>query len=469
MESRRTLLVACLVASIAVSSFTAPVVATAVSSSDTEDDTDYRSELRNDSSILEGNESLLRENASVDVVGELTNGTAIGENGTNRSLRRIEDGANATIYLVDEETNETLRPVAETGVLDEPLAAAADEPVAADGENVSAGQRRPGPDVKLPGVELTERALVVELRSVSMGSTATLTLPLAVEETRDDASIADSAGSEDGDSEPNSGPESEDGNADDAVATTEPTTTPSAESENATAGGAAGDDETAQSATFGFDGTGSFDPLAALGTAAFVLVARPWVGLLSGAAGLLSDWAGRLLVAFRYGRHDGSDPLEHETRARIDELVSDSPGRTLTELAEELETPISTVRHHVRVLERERIIVTRKLRGKRRFYPLGVENEELAAALEEEATAPIIDALHEQGRATVGDIVDRVEKSYSTVSYHLSRLVEEDLVVQEREGRHTVSRLDPSVESLLETTETDHSKAEATTPEASAD
>lgn len=447
MESRRTLFVACLVVSIAVSSFTAPVVATAVSPSDTEKDTDYRSELRNDSSILEGNKSLLGENASVDVVGELTNGTSIGENGTNRSLRRIEDGANATIYLVDEGTNETLRPVA------------------ADGENVSAGQRLPGPDVNLPRVELTERVLVVELRSVSMGRTATLTLPLAVEETKNDVSIGGPAGSEDSDSES----ESEDDNADDAVATTKPTTTPSAESENVTAGGAAGGDETAQSATFGFDGTGPFDPLAALGTAAFVLVARPWVGLLSGAAGLLSDWAGRLLVAFRYGRHDGSDPLEHETRARIDELVSDSPGRTLTELAEELETPISTVRHHVRVLERERIIVTRKLRGKRRFYPLGVENEELAAALEEEATAPIIDALHEQGRATVGDIVDRVEKSYSTVSYHLSRLVEEGLVVQEREGRNTVSRLDPSVESLLETTETDRSKAEATTPEASAD
>ena len=223
-------------------------------------------------------------------------------------------------------------------------------------------------------------------------------------------------------------------------------------------------------------GTGGFDPAApldvapALGTALFAVAARPGVGALSGAASAVSGWAGRAFVLFRYRSRDGSDPLEHETRERIHDLVGESPGRTLTGLSEALDTPLSTVRHHVKILERERVVVSRKLRGNRRLYPLGAENEELAAALQEESSAAVLETLHEQGRATVGDVVDRVEKSYSTVSYHLSRLADEGLVVQERDGRQTVSRLDPAVESLLDAPdEPRRAGAERAGPEASAD
>ncbi|QLD89013.1 winged helix-turn-helix transcriptional regulator [Natronomonas salina] len=206
----------------------------------------------------------------------------------------------------------------------------------------------------------------------------------------------------------------------------------------------------AATGTDGFDPAAPLDVAPALGTALFAVAAGPWVGALSGAASAASGWAGRAFVLFRYRSRDGSDPLEHETRERIHDLVGESPGRTLTELAEALDTPLSTVRHHVKILERERVVVSRKLRGNRRLYPLGAENEQLAAALREESSAAVLETLHEQGRATVGDVVDRVEKSYSTVSYHLSRLADEGLVVQERDGRRTVSRLDPAVESLLD-------------------
>lgn len=211
-----------------------------------------------------------------------------------------------------------------------------------------------------------------------------------------------------------------------------------------------GGDPSAAAGTDGFDPAAPLEVAPALGTALFAVAARPWLGVLSGAGSAATGWVGRAFVLFRYRSRDGSDPLEHETRARIHDLVSEAPGRTLTELSEALDTPLSTVRHHVKILERERVVVSRKLRGNRRLYPLGAENEELAAALREESSAAVLETLHEQGRATVGDVVDRVEKSYSTVSYHLSRLADEGLVVQERDGRETVSRLDPAVESLLD-------------------
>jgi predicted transcriptional regulator/Ni/Co efflux regulator RcnB len=200
-----------------------------------------------------------------------------------------------------------------------------------------------------------------------------------------------------------------------------------------------------------FDGAALLDYVPALGTAMFVAVAQPWTGFLSVGTALVADWLGRFGAMFRFGRQDGSDPLEHETRERIHDRITDSPGVSLSALAEDLDTPLSTVRHHLRVLERERLVTSRKLRGNRRLFPIGTENEELAAALEKDSSAAIIDVLRRYGAATVGDIVDEVETSYSTVSYHLSRLADDGLVVQEKDGASKVTRLAPSVRSTLDT------------------
>lgn len=183
--------------------------------------------------------------------------------------------------------------------------------------------------------------------------------------------------------------------------------------------------------------------------AGLFVLGKPLSGLLSGAAVLLSDWATRLAAAFRYSRREGSDPLEHETRSDIHDLVDRHPGISLTDLADRLETPLSTVRHHVRTLERERHLTTQKRYGHRRLYPVGAENEALAAAMDNESTATIIESIHERGQATVGEIVDDVGTTYSTVSHHLSRLSEAGVVTKEKEGRCTVSRLAPSAQSAL--------------------
>lgn len=182
----------------------------------------------------------------------------------------------------------------------------------------------------------------------------------------------------------------------------------------------------------------------------FVLL-NPMSGLLSGILAFLGEWAGRLAALFRYSSRDGSDPLEHETRTRIDDHVSDAPGIPLSDLADRLETPLSTVRYHVKILERERYLTSRKHQGHRRLYPMEAEtgNAELAAAMDNESTATIVESIARQGQATVGDIVDDVGTTYSTVSHHLSRLADAGVVTKEKDGRCTVSRLAPAARTAL--------------------
>ncbi len=147
------------------------------------------------------------------------------------------------------------------------------------------------------------------------------------------------------------------------------------------------------------------------------------------------------LVPLRYSRYDDSDPLEHEARELVYEIVNDAPGSYLSEVSERAGLPLSTTRHHVKVLEREELVSGAKLRGKRRFYPAYAEGIELAAALNDEATAGIIDALARLGAASVSDLAEDLGRDPSTISHHLQRLEADDIVTRERDGRAVVNRL----------------------------
>lgn len=163
----------------------------------------------------------------------------------------------------------------------------------------------------------------------------------------------------------------------------------------------------------------------------------------------LFDRIPRLFVPLRYSRYDDSDPLEHEDRATVFRAIEDSPGVYLTELSDRTEVSLSTLRHHVRVLEREDVIAAARVRGRRRFYPADTEDLELAAAINDEATAPLVDALARLGAVTVSDLAEEDGRDASTVTHHLQRLESDGLVVREREGRAIVNRLASQVREAL--------------------
>ncbi|QLD85487.1 helix-turn-helix domain-containing protein [Natronomonas halophila] len=156
------------------------------------------------------------------------------------------------------------------------------------------------------------------------------------------------------------------------------------------------------------------------------------------------------LFPLRYSRYDDSDPLEHEAREEVYEIVNESPGAYLSELSEEAGLPLSTTRHHIKVLEREDLVSGAKLRGKRRFYPAYAEGVELAAALNDEATASIIDAIARLGSASVSDLADDIGRDPSTISHHLQRLEEDGIITREREGRAVMNKLSGEARTALE-------------------
>lgn len=143
--------------------------------------------------------------------------------------------------------------------------------------------------------------------------------------------------------------------------------------------------------------------------------------------------------------------LENEARREIYDEVTRSPGISMSEVADRTEVPLSTVRYHTWVLSTEDALDEAKIRGKRRLFPAMMDRErkELNAALEDEATARMLDAIHSDGPGSVTELAERLDRSASTVSYHLQRLQDAGLVERQRDDGATVTQLDPFVRAEL--------------------
>lgn len=140
------------------------------------------------------------------------------------------------------------------------------------------------------------------------------------------------------------------------------------------------------------------------------------------------------LLPGRFGGRADADPFAHPHRRALRDLVEAQPGVHLGGAVDDLALSRSAVRHHVRVLEDEGELETAKLLGRRRLFPPDADTA-LVAALADEGSRRVVQAVARVAPASVGEVVDETDRAYSTVSYHLDRLEAAGVVVREREGR----------------------------------
>lgn len=167
----------------------------------------------------------------------------------------------------------------------------------------------------------------------------------------------------------------------------------------------------------------------------------------------IEELAGRVTPAvFGYSRQDASDPLENETRAKIYDLVRESPGTYHAQLAEETDVTEETVRYHSRILVEEGLLEAQKLRGRRRLFPVTMEGDdpELAAAIADSAASDVLSVIERREPTTLSSIADAVDCAPSTVAYHLDRLEDDGLVTRKRDGGAVSVQLRTTTRSALQ-------------------
>ena len=126
-----------------------------------------------------------------------------------------------------------------------------------------------------------------------------------------------------------------------------------------------------------------------------------------------------------------------DTRERVGARVRADPGVHFNELVRALDLAPGQVQYHLRRLE---WVVEADLYGQTHYYPPEYdEREQRALALLRRETAADVVALRvEEGSLPATVVTDRVGIARSTLSWHLDRLTEAGLVVEERDARNRV-------------------------------
>lgn len=127
-----------------------------------------------------------------------------------------------------------------------------------------------------------------------------------------------------------------------------------------------------------------------------------------------------------------------ESRREIFARVEATPGIHFRHLLEQVDYAQGTLQYHLRRLADDGLVEVADDGQYTRYYPAGSFDErdrDVMNALRRKYSRRVIAHLLSDGALTTGELSDRLEKSPSTISWHLSKLAESGLVTKERDGR----------------------------------
>lgn len=133
------------------------------------------------------------------------------------------------------------------------------------------------------------------------------------------------------------------------------------------------------------------------------------------------------------------EALELDSRRAIFKAIESNPGIHFRELKRKMDYSVGTLQYHVRYLKEARLI-EEEAGDYTRYYPRRefreVEKKVLDALRRKYTRRALIYLLTYPG-STHGDLVEALGKAPSTISWHLNKLKEEDLLDEKREGGKT--------------------------------
>ena len=117
-----------------------------------------------------------------------------------------------------------------------------------------------------------------------------------------------------------------------------------------------------------------------------------------------------------------------ETQKRIYTLIKQNPGLHLSKIAEKMNMRLSLAQYHLQNLERDNLITADDDKGYKRFYiedsGLGTRDKQILSLLRRDTPLQIILYLLKNRIGKHKDILTYLNLSPSTLSYHLTKLVE---------------------------------------------
>lgn len=161
---------------------------------------------------------------------------------------------------------------------------------------------------------------------------------------------------------------------------------------------------------------------------------------LVAAAGLLNENAKYLfflIVAPLYTKIKRERVLDHFVRGQIFGYIQANPGEHYNAIKDALGLTNGSLAHHLRTLEREQFIKSKRYGLYRRFYPMNYHMPAHDVYTPNDIQLTILAAIRDHPGITQKEIAQRLGLTPPTVNYHIGVLSDRNLIRVERRGRST--------------------------------
>ena len=143
---------------------------------------------------------------------------------------------------------------------------------------------------------------------------------------------------------------------------------------------------------------------------------------------------GSVLVGPLYTRLRKEDTLRHTVRAKVYDHIITHPGDSYASILDALELKNGTLVHHLRTLERERYVKSKKDGKFRRFYPWGVKVGERDPNHLTEIQTNILDIITTDPGVSQANIAAHLRKSRQSINYQIKVMADAGLINVIRHG-----------------------------------
>lgn len=144
-----------------------------------------------------------------------------------------------------------------------------------------------------------------------------------------------------------------------------------------------------------------------------------------------------------YTKLKKEEVLDHYVRGKIHGYVLANPGDHYSSIRSALELTNSSLAYHLRVLEKEELIKSRRDGMYKRFYPKGAKLPDDGGSPFSPIQERIVEVIRETPGICQKDIASLLGVSSSTVSYHITKLVRRGLITSKRRGMRTAYYIPP--------------------------
>ncbi len=170
------------------------------------------------------------------------------------------------------------------------------------------------------------------------------------------------------------------------------------------------------------------------------------VGAAAIIAKINENWKFLLLSLFGiplYSRIHGKKTLDNFVRGQVYGHIQSKPGTHFNEIRKTLRLGNGNLAYHLRKLEKEGFIISKRDKRFRRFYPVGVEVPEEDGIKLSKTQENILDFIERHPKSNQKEIAKELKESQQTISYNINVLVREGFLKEEKiEGTKTYEIFD---------------------------